>query len=195
MNDLVLACLPGEKMEKAELGRLVLLDEVPANGESWFVARCAEQLRRDHGQIGTVMFSDPVPRTSSDGTRVFKGHAGTIYRALNAVYLGRSDAGTLRVLPDGSVLHKRAIQKIRKREQGWRYSAKLLEDAGATPLGPRQDAKRWLAHWLRRLTRKLAHGGNLKYALGFTKSAKRHLPTSLPYPKLTLSQGSLAFST
>jgi hypothetical protein len=33
------------KAEAVELGRLVLLDDVPANGESWFIARAFELLR------------------------------------------------------------------------------------------------------------------------------------------------------
>ena len=37
--------LPGDAVGKLELGRFVLLDQVPANGESWFIARCFEQLR------------------------------------------------------------------------------------------------------------------------------------------------------
>lgn len=35
----VLDALPGEGLERAELGRLVLLDSVPANGETWFLGR------------------------------------------------------------------------------------------------------------------------------------------------------------
>jgi hypothetical protein len=31
--------------QAATLGRIVLLDEVPGNGETWFVARCFELLR------------------------------------------------------------------------------------------------------------------------------------------------------
>src|SRR5690606_8376190 len=64
--------------EVPELGRFVLLDRVPANGESWFFARCREILRR-HGIAGVLSFSDPVPRTSEDGKVVFPGHVGTIY--------------------------------------------------------------------------------------------------------------------
>ena len=62
--------------EAVELGRFVLLDEVPGNGDTWFLARCFEQLR---GHVrGVVSFSDPVERTSRDGRAVFPGHVGTI---------------------------------------------------------------------------------------------------------------------
>ena len=60
-----------------ELGRLVLLDEVAANGESWFVSRCFDYLRRE-GMVGVVSFSDPVPRTTTKGESVAPGHIGEI---------------------------------------------------------------------------------------------------------------------
>jgi hypothetical protein len=49
-----------------ELGRFVLLDEVAANGETWFLARCFERLR-PAGLRGVVSFSDPYPRSTVDG--------------------------------------------------------------------------------------------------------------------------------
>src|SRR5260370_29472442 len=46
-NDLVLTnVFPGPAVSAVELGRFVLLDSVPANGETWFLARCFEYLRR-----------------------------------------------------------------------------------------------------------------------------------------------------
>ena len=65
---------PGPSLVKdaVELGRLVLLDEVPGNGESWFIARCFELLRRE-GIVGVLSFSDPVPRTTADGRKVLPG--------------------------------------------------------------------------------------------------------------------------
>jgi hypothetical protein len=83
----------GTGTESVELGRFVLLDEVPFNGETWMLGQC---------------FSDPFPRTDSSGREVFRGHLGTIYRAHNARYLGRGTPRTLRLLPDGSVLSERA---------------------------------------------------------------------------------------
>jgi hypothetical protein len=71
-------------IEGVELGRLVLLDDVPGNGESWFVAECLRRLRRT-GLAGVVSFSDPVPRSSAAGVTVTPGHIGTVYQALNAV--------------------------------------------------------------------------------------------------------------
>lgn len=183
VNNLSLSCFPGEPAESCELGRIVLVDDVPANGESWFVARCFELLRGD--VLGVLSLSDPFPRTDALGRRVFGGHIGTIYQASNATYLGRARADTLRLLPDGSVIHSRALAKIRKRERGWRYAAPLLERHGATPLGDEQDARAWLDEWLPRLCRTVKHPGNHRYAFGLTKQVRRHLPESLPYPKFS----------
>jgi hypothetical protein len=72
-----------------EVGRFVLLDEVPVNGETWFLARAFAALARD-GVEGVLAFADPEPRATADGTVVFPGHVGTIYQAHNAVYRGRA---------------------------------------------------------------------------------------------------------
>ena len=193
VNDASLACLPGSGGERAELGRLVLLDDVPANGESWTLARCFE-LARAEGLVSLVSFSDPVPRANAAGGTTFSGHIGNCYQASNAAYAGRSKAETLRLLPDGRVLHNRMLAKIRARERGWRPAAALLERHGAAPLGEDDDARAWLAHWVARLTRPLRHTGNHKYLFGLTKAARRHLPASLPYPKFAPVQGALAFT-
>ena len=185
-NDKVLACLPGKAIENVELGRFVLLDRVPSNAETWTLARCFELLRRE-GFVGIVSFSDPVPRARTDGTIVHAGHCGTIYSAHNGIYLGRGTARTLRLLPDGSVMSDRAIQKIRSGERGWQYAAALLERHGAARLIEGADARAWLADWMPRLTRPLKHPGNYKYAWTLQKRDRKHLPKSLAYPKFTLA--------
>ncbi len=86
------AALPGEA--PVELSRFVLLDRVPANAETWMLARCWELLRQDADAV--LSFSDPMPRRNADGAVVFGGHVGTIYRALNGVYLAHeADHGAL----------------------------------------------------------------------------------------------------
>jgi hypothetical protein len=191
-NDAVLTNLfPGDTHESCELGRFVLLDEVPGNGESWFAARCFGRLRRS-GITGVVSFSDPEPRTTLAGERVFAGHIGTIYQALNAHFLGRATARRLRLLPDGKVFPDRTAQKIRKGERGWRAAAAALEEYGASHV-PRGEGERrkWLDYWLGRLTRRVQHPGNYKYAWGLTGAVRRALPSSLPYPKIAKAQLSL----
>ena len=120
---------PGRPASEAvELGRFVLLAEVPGNGETWFLARVFDVLKR-HKIVGVVSFSDPMPRRNMAGELVFRGHYGGIYAAHNGLYLGRSTPRRLRLLPDGRVFSERAAQKVRKGERGWRYAAAQLEAA------------------------------------------------------------------
>lgn len=189
-NDKVITnVLPGAASESVELGRLVLLDEVEGNGESWFVARCFEALRRE-SLVGVVSFSDPVPRTTTGGEIVLRGHAGSTYQALNAVYTGRGTARTLRLLPDASVFSDRAAQKIRKGERGAEYASAQLVRAGAPPIDlartSEEDRRAWLRAAVAQVTRPLKHGGNFRYVWSLDRKAKKHLPPSQPYPKLIL---------
>ena len=184
MNYASLKPLPGDPKASTELGRLVLLDKVPANGESWFIARAFEALRTE-GFTGVVSFSDPTARRKADGTILFPGHVGTIYQALNAIYLGRATPRTLRLLPDGRVFSHRTEQKIRAGGWGSGYSEQQLVEYGATPLRPNEDPLVWLHRWIGRLTRPVRHPGNYKYVWAFDRSAQRVMPKSQPYPKWT----------
>lgn len=167
-----------------ELGRFVLLDRVPGNAETWFLARAFAELRRQ-GLEAIVSFSDPVPRQSVDGSVVFPGHLGTIYQAHNAVYLGRGPVRSIRLLPDGTVYSARSISKVRAGERGWRYAARILEQHGATPAPEDLEARRvWLATWVTSLTRTLRHGGNHRYAWPLKRAAQRALDgRAQRYPK------------
>lgn len=178
------------------LSRLVLLDEVGFNGESWFVSRCFALLRaltdEDGKRLvrGVLSYSDPVPRTDALGRVLFPGHLGLIYQALSAVHLGRSKARTLRLFPDGTVLIERAITKIKPAHQGWegaceqlaRHGAELtpglLEEMAQSP----QLRAEWLEKWLTRLTRPLKHPGNWKYAWSLDRRVRIKQP-ALPYPR------------
>lgn len=182
-NDAVLTSVfPCEAIEAVELGRLVLLDEVPGNGETWFIARCFEHLR-GKGLRGVLSFSDPAPRTAASGEVVFPGHIGTIYQAHNAVYLGRrEDLRTVYLLPDGSVFSDRAAQKIRSLDRGCEYAAAQLERAGADPFD-RSNPRAWLSRAMVRVTRTVRRQGNHKYAWALDKAMARRIPKGLPYPK------------
>lgn len=182
-NDKALAIFPGERLESVELGRFVLLDSVAGNGETWFLARCFEQLRAK-GLRGVLSFSDPVPRLTVDGRRIFRGHVGGIYQAHNAIYLGRATARTLRLLPDGRVFSARTAQKIRSGERGWRYAVDELVAAGARRPGLSDDLGAWLREQLPAVTRTMRHAGNHRYAWTLQKRDRRHLGAGLPFPKL-----------
>jgi hypothetical protein len=174
--------IPGGREAAVELGRLVLLDEVAANGESWFVARTFELLRAA-GFEGVLSHADPVPRVV-DGLTLFPGHVGTIYQATNANYFGRSAPRTLRLLRSGQTLAPRALTKIRKRERGHAYAEAQLVAAGAEPLEKGECPYAWLERWLPRLTTPLRHTGQHRYAWALTKAGRRHLPEAQAYPKV-----------
>lgn len=167
-------------MDATELGRFVLLDSVPGNGETWFLARTFEALRAE-GLVGVVSFSDPMPRVSSAGIAVFPGHLGTIYQAHNAVYLGRGTARTLRLLPSGQVLSARALQKIRAGERGQEYAVEQLVRAGAAPLTG--DPRAWVRTWVPLVTRPLRHAGNHRYAWTLERRHRKLLAPVGAYPK------------
>lgn len=78
-----------------ELHRLVVLDRLPTNTESWFIVRALRLLKERKPHInGVLSFADTT-----------EGHVGTIYQATNALYCGetsgrarfwRDDEGRLR---------------------------------------------------------------------------------------------------
>ncbi len=179
-DDVITNVFPVKATDAVELGRFVLYDNVPGNGETWFLARTFELLKKG-GLVGIVSHSDPVPRTRSDGAVIFPGHIGTIYQAHNGKYLGRSSAQSLYVLPDGTVMSARAISKIRSMDRGWRYSAEILERHGA-PRFDESNNREWLDSALKKYCRRLRHRGNHKYAWALSRSMTKHL-NGMAYPK------------
>ncbi len=170
-----------------DLGRLVLLDDVEANGESWFVSRAFSLLRQvKPGVQSVIAYSDPMPRYSPDGTILMPGHCGMVYQALSACYRGRSSARPMVVLPNGTTMSPRALSKIRALDTGAAYAERQLLNAGA----PARTFGETPADWLDRLEAchfltLQRHPGNLVYAFALTRAAKiaaRDKP-SLPYPK------------
>jgi hypothetical protein len=169
MNDRALTnVFAGSARDSVELGRFVLLDEVPYNAETWMLSQCLKVLKKV-GLRGVLSFSDPVPRMAADGRVVFPGHIGTIYQAGNGAYLGRGSPTPLYLLPDGTTFSKRAISKIRNAEQGKDYACGQLMAFGADdPRGTvgslYQSYTEWLGYWLPLLTRRVRHPGNHRYA-------------------------------
>lgn len=121
----------------------MLLDECPANSESWFLARCHAELLAS-GVRGVVSFADPVPRRTASGTLIMPGHCGRIYQATNGIYAGRATARTIKLLPDGTVLNDRAAQKVRRQEQGHQYVEARLIALGAPVPRAGCDPAVWL---------------------------------------------------
>lgn len=175
--------------ESLVCSRFVLLQERPANSESWFLARCHADLLST-GVRGVVSFADPVPRRTASGALVMPGHCGWIYQATNSVYAGRATARTIKLLPDGTVFHDRTAQKARRQEQGHEYAEAQLIALGA-PV-PRAGCDR--AVWLREAlvavgARNVRHRGAHRYVfrLGRTRREREEiklgLPARRPYPK------------
>lgn len=126
-----------------ELGRLVLDEAEPGNTETWFLARCEEQLLAE-SVAGIVSFADPVPRVDADGRVVFPGHVGFIYQGGNFKLAGRNTARTQWMLPDGTFLNGITMQKIRKQKRGHEAAEKLLVSWGAKPMRAGQKPADWL---------------------------------------------------
>lgn len=172
---------------------IVLLDEVPGNGESWFVSRCLRELAA-RGVVGVETCADPVPRLDGSGRRVFPGHAGTIYQALSGRYVGRTNAATMYLLPDGTELSNRAAGKLVRGEQGRAYAGSRLVDFGAAPLAPDEDPLAWLRRWRPRICRAVRHRGRHRYLWCLDKRRRREVLArpALAYPKIDLERAELA---
>jgi hypothetical protein len=175
-------------VESMELSRFVLLDKVPANAETWFLAQ-AFRLAALQGVRGVVSFADPVERTRVDGTVVSPGHVGTIYQASNAVHVAeRSTPRTLVMGPDGRVLSARTMQKIRRQERGSEYAARQLLEWGAPARQDGEDPALWLRRSLVAVgARNVRHPGNFRYLFRLGTKAERSRVTiglaAAPYPK------------
>ncbi|WP_198545730.1 Mom family adenine methylcarbamoylation protein [Actinacidiphila yeochonensis] len=177
-------------VESLVCSRFVLTDACPGNSESWFLSRCFSELRAV-GVKGVVSFADPVPRRSADGRLTAIGHIGRIYQATNAVYTGRATARTLVLLPDGTILHDRAAQKIRRQEQGHRYCEEKLIQFGAAVPRAGADPAEWLRQALADIgARRIRHRGAHRYIfrLGANRREREAIrlgdPPLTAYPKL-----------
>lgn len=171
--------------EAVTWGRLVLLDEVGGNAESLTGAGCCRFLRAA-GVVAVETCADPEPRTDEQGRRVFRGHIGTVYQAMNMRHIGRTKPSTLRLFPDGTVFSSRAASKIAQGDVGRRYAAAQLVRWGADPLHPGEDALAWLRLWRARVTRPMRHRGCLRYVLCLDRRRRREVLSapSVAYPKL-----------
>lgn len=170
-----------------ELGRFVLLDEIPGNAESWFLARALRLLRSELSEVeGVLSYSDPMPRNTVQGDLVTPGHVGTIYQASNARYLGRSSSRTLLLGPDGRALSGRSLSKIRLGERGDGVAADRLVALGLPPRAVGEDGAAWVRRALEAgraagLVRELWHPGNHVYT--FSLNPCSPLGERNPYPK------------
>ncbi len=156
------------------LGRFVLVDSVPGNGESWFIARCFAMLR-ERGVVGVESCADPT-----------RGHIGTIYQATNGRYVGKTNAATRYVLPDGTELSNRAASKLTGGERGEGRAIAQLVSFGAAAPEPGECVVGWLRRWRPAITRTVRHHGNHRYLWCLDRRARQRVlaAPALPFPKL-----------
>jgi hypothetical protein len=172
--------------ESLDLSRLVLLDHVPANAESWFCAR-AFALAAEHGIRGLVAFSDPVERwrigAHGRPERFMPGHYGYVYQALNFSYLGTTTPRRIIVLPDGAHLPERSLSKITSGERGADGIIARLLAKGAPPLEEGSDRAQWLSAALHACgARTIRHSGKHKYAIRIGRTRAERSRTTLTRP-------------
>lgn len=160
-----------------DLGRLVLLDDVPGNGESWFVARALKLLRAEKPSIQSVIaYSDPVRQTLPDGRIILPGHIGHVYQALSATYTGRTQPRRRLLTPNGSVLSDRTISKVLAGDHGAVPAIDRLMHMGASNFKAGEDTRDWLARLEKEnfLTRQ-SHPGCHAYTFPLARTARRAL--------------------
>ncbi len=172
-----------------ELGRFVLADDVPGNGETWFLARAFEVLKAELPEVRAVLsFADPMQRVAVDGRVVTPGHVGCIYQAHNGRHVGRTWARTMWLDRDAQVVSERALSKLRTGDRGAAYAYEVLRAAGAPTRQPLEDGRSYVRRALREGPfRRVRHPGNLAYTWPIgdrrVRRAFPNIPPARPYPK------------
>lgn len=180
-----------------ELGRFVLLDDVPGNGESWFLARCFRALRSELPEVRAVLsYSDPLPRPRLDGSLLTPGHIGVIYQAHNGRFVGRARAEWMWLDPEGRTVNRRGLSKLRNGERGEAHVYRRLLELGAPPRRGGEEGAAYVARALAEGPfRRIRHPGNLAYvwAIGGQRATEQRFPPALAYPRAAqLTLGAVA---
>lgn len=163
-------------LQGLELGRFVLAEELEANAESWALARMRRLLAAALPDVrGIVAYCDPVERRDEHGQVVKVGHIGTIYKASNAAFSGRSAPRTLWSSPQGATFADRMLSKLRGGESGERYAYERLAAHGAPRVHVGESGSAYLKRlqaegWLR----PLRHPGNFVFTFEQAHSPARN---------------------
>lgn len=106
--------IPLELDNVLELTRLVILDEVGKNTESWFIGQSFDWLRKNAPEVKVLIsYADPE-----------QTHTGTIYRATNWLYQG---CGATKLMPDYSLKLFEDGEWIHSRTVAERFGHKAIE--------------------------------------------------------------------
>ena len=168
VNSLTVPKWAGPGATGCELGRFVLLDEVPGTGESFFLSRARKLLAKAKPELDYIVsFSDPSERWSRVGELVKRGHIGTVYQASNARYCGRSARNTIYMTGSGEVISHRVLSKVRAGESGESYAQEKLERAGAPRRLRGEPGAAYVTRTLQSgALRRWRHPGNHVYLFG-----------------------------
>lgn len=169
MQQRVIPALTGQPAHLGvELGRLVLLDAVPGNAESWMLGQAFRVVRRELPEVRAIVaYSDPLERTTADGRVTKRGHTGVIYHAHNAIPLGRGSQRTLILAPTGEIVSERALGKLRRGERGEAYAYRQLRAWGAPKRLPLESGRAFVRRALDEGPfRRMRHPGNLRFGWG-----------------------------
>lgn len=112
-----LATYNGDWRSVLALSRLVIVPEVPNNGASFLIGRSVALIREDGRWECLVTYADE---------RV--GHTGTIYKATNWEYIGKTPKYTNWVDADGNLVSRQAT-KSRKNEEMRQMGYKKVRSA------------------------------------------------------------------
>ncbi len=186
----------GTIYNSSELGRFVLLDDVPGNGETWFLSRAFKQLKAKKPEIESILsFSDPVRRTSLCGKETMPGHIGTIYQAHNGRFVGMSNKKRLVLTDEGISVDPRMVSKLRNMESGNGYAREWIEKNTGKAMGENESPVDFVNRAKASL-RTYRHPGNYAYLWPLFDNKKerreierRFLPAlNFPKQKLTAAQ-------
>jgi hypothetical protein len=177
-----------EPRHGADLGRFVLLDDVPCCAETFFLSQTIRLLRQQKPEIlALVAYSDPVRRIAANGQIILTGHVGQIYGLADSRYVGRSSPRTDFLLPDGTILSPRALSKLRTEDTGAAYAERQIRQATNEARATGETPVQWLERLERtRLLQRRRHPGNHVYVFPLTLAARLASKSkpSLPYPTL-----------
>lgn len=121
-----------------ELHRLHIKDCTPKNTESWFISRTLKLIKEYKPElIAIVTFSDPT-----------EGHEGIVYKATNAIYLGKTtQSGISYRDTDGKLRHRKNHDKTisisEAKELGWKVEKRLPKHKFIYLLGNRREKRYW----------------------------------------------------